>query len=390
MRKPVLKVREYRYNEKHLFMLDLRGFGRGRKFFKTRAAAEDERLRLKEAMEQHGRRAVGLSQRVLAAFLSANDKLAVYGKSITDAADFFIHHLEQIRRCKTTVVELAQEVLDAKSRDGMSDAYLYDLRKRLDRFCQIFGNRPIAGVTVEEIDKWLRDLPLSPKSRLNYRANVGVLFSYAKQRRMISENPIEFTARPKLVDKAPDTFTVDELRALLEAAQSAEPSVVPMLTIGAFAGLRDSEIKRLDWSEVDLARGFVKVAAAKAKSARRRLVPISCNLMEWLRPYGNMTGPVVPDGYRGKLERVRKVAGIDWKHNALRHSFASYRLMATNNAAQVALELGHASSAMLFSNYREIVRPEEAERYWKIAPVTDAVNVVSFNRNESGNLAMES
>src|SRR5262249_59325200 len=92
--------------------------------------------------------------------------------------------------------------------------------------------------------------------------------------RIIDHNPILHTARPKLVDKPPEIFSVDQLHALLDAAQRAEPTVLPMLAIGAFAGLRDAEVKRLDWSEVDLVRGHIEVKAAKAKSARRRIIPI--------------------------------------------------------------------------------------------------------------------
>jgi len=33
---------------------------------------------------------------------------------------------------------------------------------------------------------------------------------------------------------------------------------------------------------------------------------------------------------------------------------------------------------MLYSTYREVVLPEEAERYWDIMPAADAANVVSF------------
>ena len=55
--------------------------------------------------------------------------------------------------------------------------YIDDLKKRLARFCADFGERKIAEITVEHLDNWLRALPGSPKSRANYRANVGVLFS---------------------------------------------------------------------------------------------------------------------------------------------------------------------------------------------------------------------
>ena len=71
-----------------------------------------------------------------------------------------------------------------------------------------------------------------------------------------------------------------------------------MLAIGAFAGLRDAEIKRLDWSEIDLRRGFIEVTANKAKTARRRIIRIQPNLAQWLAPYGAMSGSVVPANAR--------------------------------------------------------------------------------------------
>jgi integrase len=384
MRRPSLAVFPYRHSRTHRYYLDLRPFGQGRKFFKTKGEAHAERLRQLTTLKRHGREAVGLPAHELSEFIKARKRLAVYDKSITDATDFFIHHLEQIRRCNTTIADLADEVLKAKQRDGRAPMYLADLRKRLARFCQDFGNRPIASVTVEELDNWLRALPLSPKSRANYRANIGVLFSYAVKRRMIDNNPITHTGKPKLIDNPPEIFAVDELNALLQAAHRAEPTVLPMLAIGAFAGLRDAEIKRLDWSEVDQRRGHIEVKSSKAKSARRRIVEMQTNLREWLRPYAGMTGSVVPVNARKKLDLVRNAAGLGrWPKNGLRHSYASYRLAAIHDAPRVASELGHTSPQMLYSTYREVVRPEEAERYWKIAPAAEAANVVAFGVSAS-------
>ena len=134
-----------------------------------------------------------------------------------------------------------------------------------------------------------------------------------------------------------------------------------------------------DWSEVDLARGHIEVKAAKAKSARRRIVPIQPNLAAWLRPYAGMTGDVVPVAARGKVERVRNAAGLErWPKNGLRHSFSSYRLAAIHDAPRVAAELGHTTPQLLYSTYRELLLPEEAERYWKIQPA-DRTNVVAFS-----------
>jgi integrase len=377
--KPTLKVLSYRHHPKYKFVLDLRAFNKGRKFFKTRTEAEAEALRQRTLLERHSRIAVGLSQRELSDLIHARDRLTGYGKKITDAVDFLVDHLERVRRHGITISQLGLEVLEAKRRDGKAPAYLADLRKRLTRFCQDFGNRSIASIAVDELDTWLRDLPLSPKSRANYRANIGVLFSYAEQRGIIDRNPIPRTAKPKLIDRPPEIFTVDELRSLLEAATLTARDVVPMLAIGAFAGLREAEIQRLDWSEVDLARGHIEVKAAKAKSARRRIIPIQPNLAAWLRPYTSPSGRVVPAGARRKLDRVREEAGLArWPQNGLRHSFASYRLAAIHDPPRVSTELGHTSPQMLYSTYRELVLPEEAEKYWKISPAVEAGKVVTF------------
>jgi len=377
MKRPTLRVLEYRHSKTHPWYLDLRPFNRGRKFFKTKAEAEVERLRQITTLERHGREAVGLPLSELSAMIEAKNRLAKYGKTVDDAATFFLDHLERINRCNVTIAELTKEVLEAKRKDGMSATYIGDLKKRLVRFCVEFGQRKIAGITVEELDNWLRDLDCGPKSRANYRANIGVLFGYAARRRMIDSNPVLHTARPKLPDNPPEIFAVDELRSLLEAAQRTAPDVVPMLAIGAFSGLRDAEIKRLDWTEVDQKRGHVEVKSSKSKSARRRIVEMQPNLREWLRSYAGMTGAVVPANWRKKLDAVRKVAGLKgWPKNGLRHSFASYRLAAAHDAPRVASELGHTSPQMLYGVYREMVLPKEAERYWQIVPVTGAINII--------------
>ena len=379
MKRPTLRVLEYRHSKTHPWYLDLRPFNKGRKFFKTKAEADAERLRQITTLARHGREAVGLPPAELSSIVQARKKLAKHGKTIEDAATFYLDYLERIRRCNVTVAELSREVVEAKRKDGRAPMYVADLKKRLARFCANFGKRPIAGITVEELDDWLRDLDCSPKTRMNFRANVGVLFSYAERRRMIDSNPILRTARPKLADLPPEIFTVDELSALLAAAIKRAPDVVPMLAIGAFAGVREAEIKRLDWSEIDQKRGHIEIKSSKAKSARRRIVEMQPNLREWLRPYAEMTGLVVPANSRKKLALVRKAAKLSrWPTNGLRHGYASYRLAAIHDAPRVGSELGHASPQMLYSTYRELVLPEEAIRYWQISPEKTA-NVVAFS-----------
>src|SRR5215469_12720635 len=248
MRRPSFKVHEYKHSKTHKFYINLRAFGKGRKFFKTRSEADAEAKRQRILLERHGREAVGFSKGELSEFIEAKQKISAYGETIRDAVQFRVDHLERVRRHGITVAQLTDEVIKAKRRDGRSEVYLRDLRYRLSKFAQDFGQRPIAGITVDELDNWLRALPYSPQSRRNYQTIVGLLFSYAEGRGIVDRNPISRTAKPKLVDRPPQIFSVDELRGLLESANRVGHDVLPMLAIGAFAGLREAEIQRLDWT----------------------------------------------------------------------------------------------------------------------------------------------
>jgi integrase len=83
------------------------------------------------------------------------------------------------------------------------------------------------------------------------------------------------------------------------------------------------------------------------------------NLKGWLLPFANRSGKLWPLShleYYRDLEAARASAGISkWASNALRHSYASCHLAFHQNAAAHALQMGHTSQAMIFSNYRELV-----------------------------------
>jgi hypothetical protein len=66
----------------------------------------------------------------------------------------------------------------------------------------------------------------------------------------------------------------------------------------------------------------------------------------------------------------------EWPENALRQRFASYHLAHFKNAASTALELGHHDSRVTFAQYRELVKPKDAERYWTIRPAAAGKKIV--------------
>jgi hypothetical protein len=82
----------------------------------------------------------------------------------------------------------------------------------------------------------------------------------------------------------------------------------------------------------------------------------------------------------GDRERAGLRAG--WPQNALRHSFGSYYLAQFNDAAKLALEMGN-SPATIFRHYRQLVKPKDAERYWKIMPAVAGMKVIQFAGDHS-------
>ena len=170
----------------------------------------------------------------------------------------------------------------------------------------------------------------------------------------------------KVVSGEPGILTPEQVARLLE---SASEETLPYWAIGAFAGLRSAEIERLQWEQVDFEDGLIEVTAKSSKTASRRLVKIEPNLHRWLSPHMFQHGPVCPPGLYPRLLEDRQRAGLtEWPSNALRHSFASYHLAHFGNPQQTSAELGHMSPAIVYQHYRQLVRPEQAERWWKVVP----------------------
>jgi integrase len=358
------------------------GKGRNRQFFKDKTEAETVLQQKLIQQENYGTAGLSFNDRQRAEYLECTEKLEPFGATIRDAVNFYLPHLSALKRTKTAA-ELVDELLKVKEADGASERYLSDLRSRLTQFSDSFDGKPVAEITVPQIDEWLRSLAdketgkrLSPVTRNNFRRVLIVAFNFAKENGYCVGNPAERSAKAKVIETAVGIFTIDQTARLLE---SAPAELVPYVAIGAFAGLRRAELERLDWKEVDLQSGLIEVTASKAKSARRRFVKIQTNLAKWLQPYAQLSGNVTPANYRELLDAAREAAGIqDWPQNALRHSFASYHLARFNDAAALSLELGHTNSNLVFQHYRQLVKPKQAERYWKIVPAVAGKKLVQF------------
>ena len=286
---------------------------------------------------------------------------------VVEAASYYVQHrADRIEKRRVPVV--VEELLANRKSKGKSERYVADLRARLNRFAKDF-QVDISTVTTPDVQRWLDKLKAGSQTVKNYRTTLFTLFKFAERNGYIPKrsNPVADTEPVEVNDDGPiEIYTPDELEKLLKAASE---DFLPVVALPAFAGLRTGEVQRLDW--VDINGEYVHVGRDKAKTRSRRLVPIQPSLTQWLKRCRKEAGPIwtgTNDSLRDCRAECVQRSGVQWKNNGLRHSFVSYRLAATQNAQQVALEVGHRSADVLFQHYRELVTAEAAKAWFSIQP----------------------
>jgi integrase len=382
MRKPILIVKPSKSKTSPWMIDGLRVNGeRKRPYFKTETAAKQELVRIKTKIAREGSEALNLSDSLRVMALKAERTLKPYEKTIADAVAFYVKHLEASKK-SVTIRALADEYLAFQKSYNRSEAHQRDLRGRFNRFCLVFGDRLVHEITSIEIRKWLFDLKVAPKTFNNYRDRIGFLFGYGIAQGYLEKgkNPVDDRIKKMTEDDWPvEIFTVDEVSRILECAS---PEILPLFAIGAFAGVRTSELLQLEWNDVHFHTGHLDIRAGVAKSGRSRFFKLEPNLVEWLTPYAQETGRIwkgTEDMFRNVRKAMCGKAGITWVQNGLRHSFASYHIAKNQNQNQLADLLGHLDSRLIFSNYRAVVKiPGEADRYFALLPSAPVSNIVQM------------
>jgi integrase len=284
--------------------------------------------------------------------------------TLREAVEFFLRH-NRADVPRLTLAEAGEQFAKSREQAGLSSHYISQCRKTIADLAKAFPGLALPDLKTAELDAWLGGLPFAPKTKNGMRIILVACGNWAEGRGYLVKGSSPFPAlvRYKETKSAVSLFTPGQIASLLA---KADDTLRPFLAIGAFAGLRMAELQRLDWSEIDLERGFITVAASKAKTRQRRLVPISDNLKAWLTPCKQTIGPVCVH-QRAQIAASRLCDGFEWQDNGLRHSYISYRLAVLHDTARVALEAGN-SPEVIFAHYRELVTPETAKAWFSVMP----------------------
>jgi integrase len=318
------------------------------------------------------------AERVMAA--ECIKMLAPFGKTLYDATRFYRDFLreESSSISVTKLCEIIGEEFERRlSNGGATLRHKRTMDSCLKKFEARFGASPIKTLTGAEIKEWLSALPdTKVKTQNNLLGYIRNVYGIALEKELISEDPFQYVKsfpQSEKFEKEPTPLTPEEAERLLNAA---EPSVLPFIAIGLFAGLRTAERDELDWRDIHITGPEPEIDLEKkiSKTGRRRSVPIQPALKAFLEPYVRPEGRIIPltcnglVAYQNAWERSVKKAGLwPWPENALRDSFVSYRYKATGSSETTSQEAGH-SVGIMFAKYQKRISKEATEQFWNLRP----------------------
>ena len=190
-------------------------------------------------------------------------------------------------------------------------------------------------------------------------------FRYLVATNRLDKDPLLLINSPKQDKPLPKFLTVDDVFHLLDAVQLENGLDLrdrAVLEVFYSTGIRVSELVGLDWADIDVQLGIVRVVG---KGSKERIVPIGAVALKSLESYADSVRdqwqvacrgatPVFLN-HRGRRITARSVARIVEKHlklagiqikmgpHGLRHSFATHLLNGGADLRVIQELLGHVS-----------------------------------------------
>ena len=116
-------------------------------------------------------------------------------------------------------------------------------------------------------------------------ALVRKMFNFALQRDLIEFNPCQAVSRP--TDERPRqgqrVLNFDEIRAVWRSMEQEEPLVSAIFKLRLLTAQRGSEIRSMEWSEVDFESSWWTIPGSKTKNKLDHRVPITDQMTQILR-----------------------------------------------------------------------------------------------------------
>jgi integrase len=267
--------------------------------------------------------------------------------------------------------------------DGYSPTTLAGYQRTLfGTLLPTFGDADAGALDEERWQRWADELALDGLSRsriANHLAVASAIYGWASRptRRLVGRNPIGGVELPPNDEKPRERVaTATEAAELLDALPV--DLRVPY-ALAFYAGLRRSEIHRLEWADVDLEGRSLTVRRSKSDAGTGRRVPVAAPLVPILAAVDRKTGTVCRRSVlSGKHAAGARKAWAYLDHEAVaperarkptlepiglheaRHTYASLLVAAGYTLKEVMEYLGHADLATTSRYVKMLPQPAEA------------------------------
>ena len=380
IRKEWPRVRDLNPAGKNLFVVDARPHGK-REGYPTKKDALTRAEQLALEIENKGTEAIGFPTEARIMASEGIKKLEPHGKTLRDAVDHYVSWLNSEKRkqdsrlVSTCIADyVAVRTIDYE-RGDLAEKSLYEVKSKLKPLNVALGGLPVMAVNEEKALALLDSMPISARSRGNYRIGFSGFFNFCKRKGWIDSNPVaEISIKVRSGEIR--VLTVEQSKALLEAAAASPHAkfAVPYAAISIFAGLRPGEAQQLRWEQVHFDTNTIEILRHTSKTRDTRFVPIDATLRAWLEIHKQAGGGVIGGNFRKIWDSVKTKAGeiiggtfMFGNQDIMRHTYASYWLAVHKNRAELAERMGN-SPSVIRAHYRRPIQEATAKTFWKLTP----------------------
>ena len=241
---------------------------------------------------------------------------------------------------------------------------------------------PVARLSISDVERWhgrMRRAGMGDAGVKNLHGVLRAALAQAVRWGWINTNVATMARLRSTKTPQRTVMSLEEVRAVLDAAASIDPAAALMLRVAAVSGARRAELAALRWTDLrdgmltidsaieivssgDGVREFRDAATKTANTRTVTLDPDTVTAIGALRTERDEYGPwmfglgpelVSPDRIGWWWKRARTLAGIDakWRLHDLRHWSATVAIGQGPDVRTVAGRLGHANPAMTLRVY---------------------------------------
>lgn len=297
-----------------------------------------------------------------------------------EAVRWWKEHWREEMRESPDVREAWAEFVGWLEGAGRSRGHVKNVTATGEKFAAAFGGRKPSALSGREILDWILKLPLSPKTKKNVRGDVASFFLWCRNAKgWAAEAPLlDARLLPKVERSRVEVWNCDEAEAALRIIERRFPRLVPYFALRFFAGLRESEARKMRWEWIDFRKRTIFVPGFHdgkrvCKTGDDWLIlpnylpEGAVTVFAWLKAYGaDRRGEIrAPNWYAqeclSKALRAPK--------NVIRHTFCTMLANWNMDDAKTIWATRHTNVQTLREHYKGVNQTrEDVARYFALRP----------------------